>query len=505
MSQATTIVVRGGFLALIWLVSIQPQLFAQPAAAPRFSVTLSDKVAQQPVTGRLFLFFSQKNNQQPMEGPDWFNPEPFFGIDIAAMKPGETVSFDDSADGFPAPISRLPPGRYRVQALLDHDFANAKPSEGAGNYYSAAQDVEVGTGREMLLTLDRTIPEKPFKNSRWVHEVVLTSKLLSDFHGREVAEKAAVILPLSYYDQPDRQYPTIYIIPGFSGSHRQAERYANGVQPLFAGEQEFIRVMLSGQCKWGHHVYANSATNGPRGDALVKELIPYIDTNFRTIPEEGARFLNGHSSGGWSSLWLQVNYPDTFGGVWSTAPDPVDFRDFQQVNLYANPPLSLYSDEQGNRRPLARRGGNPVLWYGSFGLMDDVIKRGGQLRSFEAVFSPLDANGEPQQLWDRETGRINPDVARAWQKYDIRLVIERNWETLGPKLQGKLNIIMGSNDTFYLEGAVKQLAGSLRDLRSDAVVEMVEGADHSSLLTADLFRRIRQEMGQSFRNRYSQR
>ena len=102
-------------------------------------------------------------------------------------------------------------------------------------------------------------------------------------------------------------------------------------------------------------------------------MIPHIDAQYRTIPEPTARFVTGHSSGGWSSLWLQVNYPEMFGGCWSTSPDPVDFRDFQQVDLYAEPPLSLYYDAQGVPRPIARRGTEPFLWFRSFGRMDDVL------------------------------------------------------------------------------------------------------------------------------------
>ena len=131
--------------------------------------------------------------------------------------------------------------------------------------------------------------------------------------------------------------------------------------------------------------------------------------------------------------------------------------------------------------------------------MDDAIGRGGQLRSFEAVFSPLDADGQPQKLWDRRTGQIDPAVAKAWEKYDIHLILERNWPALGPQLAGKLHIITGELDTFYLDGAVRKLAESLKALGSDAAIEIVPGKGHSDVRTPELVRRIFREMTASFR------
>ncbi len=470
------------------------------AAGLRFRVTLDPKVSQQPVTGRLFVFLSQRGRSEPRLGPDWFHPEPFFGVEVKDFQPGESRVLDDSADGFPDKLSQLPAGRYRAQALLDHDFYHQNHAYGVGNFYSDVANLELdgARGPEVVFHLDQTVKPQAFAETKWVREVKYKSKLLSDFHGRDVWDRCAVTLPASYFEQPARRYPVIYSIPGFSGSHRQALRGGGQPVPAKSGEVEFIRVSLSGQCKWGHHVYADSATNGPRGEALVQELIPLIDEQFRTVGKPYARFLYGHSSGGWSSLWLQVTYPDVFGGVWSTSPDPVDFRDYQQVNLYAQPPLSLYYDESGQRRPIARRQGQPVLWYDSFGKMDDCLGRGGQLRSFEAVFSPLGKDGQPQKLWDRKTGRINPEVAKAWQAYDINLKLKRNWRELGPKLAGKLHITTGSLDTFYLEGAVALLAETLKGLGSDADVVILPGEDHGSLLRPALYTKIRREMGAAF-------
>jgi pimeloyl-ACP methyl ester carboxylesterase len=207
----------------------------------------------------------------------------------------------------------------------------------------------------------------------------------------------------------------------------------------------------------------------------------------------------GHSSGGWSSLWLQVTFPEAFGGVWSSSPDPVDFRDYQRINLYANPPQNMYRDQHGERRPIARRGDAPTLWYDGFTKMDDVIGRGGQLRSFEAVFSPLDDKGLPKRLWDRQSGQVDPAVAKAWESYDISLILKRDWPRLQPQLAGKLHVAMGTLDTFYLDGAARLLAERLQELGSDAAITFVEGASHGSLLTPDYYSRVRREMSAEYR------
>lgn len=483
--------------ALCVLLLLTPCV-ASAAEALCFDITLDAQVAQAPITGRLFVLTSQSGTSEPRFGPNWFKPEPFFGLDVRNFAPGEARRVDDSADGFPDRLSKLPPGKYRVQAVLDHSFDQQHHGKAAGNVYSAVAELNVDPAappqEPIRLVLNQVVPEAKFPDSQWVREVKLRSDLLSKFHGREVVQRCAVILPAGYYSNPQRRFPVVYIIPGFSGTHRDALRYSQGGPAAGEGEVELIRVMLNADCKWGHHVFADSATNGPRGQALVEELVPHIDATFRTVAAPTARYLNGHSSGGWSSLWLQVTYPETFGGVWSTSPDPVTFSDYQQVDLYASPPQSLYFDAAGQRRPIARNGATPVLWYESFGRMDDVIGRGGQLRSFEAVFSPLDEQGQPRKLWDRQTGKIDPEVARAWEAYDIRLKLERNWEQLGPKLEGKLHVTTGSLDTFYLDGAVAQLAESLERLGSDAEVTILAGESHSSLLTPELYRKMRRQM-----------
>jgi hypothetical protein len=193
---------------------------------------------------------------------------------------------------------------------------------------------------------------------------------------------------------------------------------------------------------------------------------------------------------------LQVTYPDHFNGVWSTSPDPIDFRDFQCIDL-TKPDANMFLDAGGEKRPIARMRGKPALFYRAFSDMEEVMGHGGQLASFEAVFSARGPDGRPRKLWDRTTGAIDAEVAKSWERYDIRLVLESNWNALAPKLAGKLHVWTGGDDTFYLEGAVRLLKKSLARLGSDAVVEIHAGRDHG-LRGKPILDRIAREMAERY-------
>jgi hypothetical protein len=346
------------------------------------------------------------------------------------------------------------------------------------------------------LRVDQLVEPRKVEETPWVKLLHVRSQLLSDFHGRDVFLQAAVMLPASYHGDSNRRYPTIFTIPGFGGTHSMALEGRPAAPEPTTGV-EFLHVTLDPSCPLGHHVFADSDNNGPVNRALREELIPAFDREFRSVTKPEARFLTGHSSGGWSSLWIQVAAPDEFGGVWSTAPDPVDLSDFQRIDVY-RPGENMYVDPQGRRRPLARVKGRTVLWYDDFAWMEHVNGYGGQLHSFEAVFSERGGDGLPKSLWNRETGEIDPAVADTWRRYDIRLILEHNWPMLGPKLVGKLHVFMGTEDTFYLDGATARLKESLARLGSDAVVELHPGKDHSTLLSPELVARIEREMAESW-------
>lgn len=480
-----------GVMGLVLMCGLlAPCRAAEPWAC---DLRFTQGVRATPFTGRVVLFFS-KGSGEPRLGPNWFQPEPMASVDVVHWAPETTLRIDPSTPGLrtlPRGLTTWPESTRRVQAVARFDDWSREVGRGPGNGYSSVVELPTDDpAGPMTLVIDRVVEAPVFRETEWSRLCGVPSPVLTKFHGRPVSVNAGVILPASYHREPDRRYPVIFTIPGFGGTHHAASRD----QPIAEENPdgiEFLRVILDPSCPWGHHVFADSANNGPWGTALVTEWLPEFSRRFR-VAERG-RFLTGHSSGGWSSLWLQVTYPDIFDGVWSTAPDSVDFRDFQQANIY-RVDEHAWTNPQGERRPIARRGGQPVLWWDDFDWMEQVVGRGGQFESFEAVFGPREESGQPRRLWDRATGRIDPVTAEAWRAYDIRQRLHDEWPTLGPKLAGKLHLFMGEQDTFYLTGAAELLKEELMALGSDAVIEIHPGKDHGSLLTPELTERIRGEM-----------
>ncbi len=458
-------------------------------------VQFSPKVHTQSYTGPVLLFFS-KHKSEPCRNLNWFDPEPIVRVNVTNWLPEQPLLINsNSADvlSLPDNFSELDLNGWKVQAVARFNQWERNAGEGPGNGISSV--VTINKGESSRLVIDQLIAAKRFPETEDRRYFEVQSKSMSQFYERTVFIKAGVLLPKSYHTSPDQRYPVIYEIPGFGGDEHHINRRSNAVTNSLG--IEFIRVMLNPDCPLGHHVFANSANNGPWGDALVEEFLPAFDEQFRTIADAKGRYLTGHSSGGWSSLWLMTTYPDAFAGTWSTSPDPVDFRDFQRINLY-DPTENMFVDQAGTMRPLARRNGQVLIDYKRFSDMELVLGNGGQLHSFEAVFSHRDSQGNPQLLFDRETGAINHEVAESWKPYDIRRRLEDNWDILSPKLKGKLHIYMGTEDTFYLEGATELLKASQEKLNSDAHIELISGKDHMNLFEGDLQQRIEQSMAEIF-------
>lgn len=477
------------------------------------------QMAKQPLSGRLLVFMTNQTKPLEMIEPDFLNPRSVWlaGMEVRNLTPDHPIDFDPDALAFPAPFSTSPSGDYQLMALLDTDHSYTYNGAGPGDLYSAVlveRKLNPASSGSIQLTLTKQVPERILADTDSIKQIKFESPSLTAFWGRPINIRAGVVLPPSYPKSKTRRYPTVYLVHGYGGNHGTAwRRGPDQIKQMSDGKiPEMIYVYLDASFSLGHHVFADSVNNGPWGHALTAEFIPYIEKHFRMDALSRGRLLTGHSSGGWSTLWLQVNYPGVFGGTWSTSPDPVDFHNFTGPDLTRNPPQNFYRNNEGALYNLMRFHGREIMTMEDYARFERVQGHyGGQMASFEAVFSPRGSDGQPMPLWDRDTGLIDPNVQKAWERYDIARQLRTNWPRLGPKLQGKLHIIVGTQDTFHLEAGVYLLREMLKGLGAagesikspgrekstlpgGGYLEFIEGRDHFDLFSGGLADRIANEM-----------
>ena len=464
----------------------------------RFKVSVAPSIvgAEAPLSGRLLVFMKKAGKDTDGFGVEEGDPNAVWvtGLEVSNLSPDSPIEFDPDRISFPSTFSSAPAGEYQIFALLDRDHSYTYGGPGSGDVYSQVVKTTMPTA-ETELMLYKTIPERKYPENPNAKIVEFESPMLSAFWGRPIKMQAAIVLPPSYDTSGSRKYPTVYSIHGYTGTHLGALRgAADLVKSMADGKRpEMIYVYLNAHTTTGHHVFADSVNNGPWGTALVKEFIPYLEKQFRMDAKPSGRFLTGHSSGGWSSLWVMITHPDFFAGTWSTSPDPVDFRNFTGPDLTNG--NNAYTNAEGKEFGLVRMNGKDVATLKQFAQREVVLgEYGGQMQSFNAVFSPKGPDGRPMELYDFKTGRIDPFVAKAWENYDISRTLRDNWPTLGPKLKGKLHIIVGTADTFHLDESIRLLDAELKKLGSDAQIEYMEGRNHFDLYKDGLPERMAWEM-----------
>lgn len=495
---------------------------AQTPAATTFEVSFAADAHPEPVTGRVFVVVSPDSMPEPrLQAGSFFGSAPFFGADVSALAPGRSATIDGSTPGFPVErLSDLPAGDYFVQAILNvytefhrsdgHTiWAHMDQWEGQqfnrspANLYSAAQKVHLDPARgyRVRLSMDQVIPPlRPPADTRWVKHVKIRSDLLSDFWGHPFYLGATVLLPEGYDEHPDARYPVVFLqghfglrspygfTPDSSGVSPETrarlddlnretgyEFYRSWVADDFP---RMIVVTFQHPTPYFDDSYAvNSENNGPYGDALLQELIPYLESRFRMIGEPWARVLTGGSTGGWECLALQVLHPEFFGGVWSLYPDPVDLRHNQLVDSYADTSAFILAMPsrpfQPVERPMMRSAdGQPLQSVRAMSHLEAVLgshcRSGQQFCAWFAAYGPVGDDGYPVPLWDLDTGQIRADVAAFMRDngYDLRAHLARNWDAIGPSLVDKIHVDVGDMDTFYLNLAVYDLEAFLQGTSS---------------------------------------
>jgi hypothetical protein len=520
--------VYGKWVLLTTIFSLAQCVYAWPSpfpSKPKFEISFPASVHPQPITGRIFLILSTKSEPEPRLQVDWVDCPPVFAMDVEQLNPGEVAVIDASTLGYPVrSIGELPTGDYYVQALLNvytkfpradgHEvWAHMDQWEGQqfnrspGNLFSQPRKVHFEPSERNYTKLDLVGVIPPVEvpaDTEWIRHVKIQSKLVTQFWGHPMYLGAVVLLPKGYASHPDVSYPVVYYQDHFSldapfnftpekvtesdMAHRA--RQNRGLESGYEfyeswNSENFPRVIIVTflhPTPYFDDSYAvNSANNGPYGDALMTELVPYIEEHFRIIRRPYARVLTGGSTGGWESLALQLFHPEFFGGTWTCCPDPIDFRRYDLVDIYTDenafaapstitPSMPLGFDWFSPERYFQRRAdGQPEVSVRQLSQFEAVLgskgRSGKQLDIWQAVYGPVGADGYPKPLWDKMTGKINHDVARYMRDhgYDLRYYTESSWPKIGPKLVRKLHFFCGDMDDFYLNLGVYLLEDFLKN------------------------------------------
>ncbi len=490
----------------VLLASLAPTLRAQTITVS-FPAALSAK----PLDGRVLFLLSNDPAAEPrMQIDDTPRSQMIFGVTVDGLKPGESVTIDGGAAGYPIrSIKDVPPGDYTAQAVLniyetfhrsDGKAIKLAPDRGEGqhwnlapgNLYSTPKKVHVGPGAPPIsISLDKIIgPIPPQPDTKYIRHLRIQSELLTKFWGRPMYLSAIVLVPEGFDEHPDAHYPEMVfeghfpdgfedfrtippdpnLKPDYSdrfhlaGYNRiqQQEAYDEYKKWISPGFPRVLVIQIQHANPYYDDSYAvNSANLGPYGDAIETELMPAVEKKFRGIGQGWARFLYGGSTGGWESLAVQIFYPDHYNGAFVACPDPVDFHAYMTTDLYNQPNMFFL---QGAHKQVEQPAMRDYLGHTLITVRDNIAyeaalgdhgRSGEQFDIWQAVYGPVGADGYPQSIFNKHTGEIDHTTAAYWHDhYDLDAILQRDWSTLGPKLRGKLHIYVGSDDTYFLNDAV---------------------------------------------------
>lgn len=478
-----------------------------------FEVSYDSSLAKEPFDGRLLVMISKDSMTEPrFQINDSDQSAVIIGIDVEDWEAEKQVFFSENTLAYPIEqLKDLEEGEYYVQALL-HKYETFTLSNGhtvqlpmdqgegqhwnisPQNLYSKPQKMSISKKGNAPLKIQITeeIPAiPPVEDSEYVKHIKIKSELLSDFWGRPMYLQANVLVPEGFDNNSKTQYPLMVFhghFPKTIGGFRTTPPTAPKQDTIFNSRfgitgyeyiqqkeafdfynhwisedfPRFIVLEIQHQNPYYDDSYAvNSANLGPYGDAITYELIPHVEKLFNGVGEGWGRFLYGGSTGGWEALAAQVFYPKEYNGCFAACPDPIDFRAYTVVDIYKD--KNAYYNEGNFRktlRPAMRDGKGHIKAQ-----LQDVNRReyvlgnnsrsGDQWDIWQAVYSPVGDNGYPKPIWDKLTGEIDPEVANYWREnYDLRYIMERDWDKIGKDLEGKVNIYCGDMDNYYLNNAV---------------------------------------------------
>ena len=288
-----------------------------------------------------------------------------------------------------------------------------------------------------------------------VESEVLRDNPLNDPATRELY----VYLPPGYDHDTERRFAVVYCLTGFTGRGEMllnaqpfTPNIAERMDRLIARGtiSEMIVVMPDCFTYYGGSQYINSSATGNYEDYLTREIVPFVDENFRTVNDKNARAVMGKSSGGYGALVHGMRHADTFGVVASHSGDCY----FE----YCYPPdFVKYVREIGRKSPEAFL---EKFWGEEKKGKEDVALL--NVLAMSACYSPdPEATLGFQLPFDSETGELIPEVWARWLEHDPVRLAGRHADNL--KSLKLLYVDAGTRDEFALDLGARILCKKLKD------------------------------------------
>ncbi len=282
-----------------------------------------------------------------------------------------------------------------------------------------------------------------------VERHTITSELLADNPLGDPAERPLeVYVPPGYDDEPERRYPSVYVIQGYTGTvqmwHNRAPfrpTFPEAADVLFAGGDAppCVLVYVDAWTAYGGSQFVDSPGTGRYHSYLCDEVVPFVDARYRTLDAAEHRGITGKSSGGFGAMITPMLRPHLFGGLASHAGDALyelcyiqGFGKVVRALRDYDGSYEQFWEDFASRPPMSKEtDADLVMTYG-----------------VAAAFS-AEPDGTVRLPFDLETGRLDDEVWARWLGWDpVRMV-----PTYADELRGLRAIYLdgGTKDEWYLE------------------------------------------------------
>lgn len=258
---------------------------------------------------------------------------------------------------------------------------------------------------------------------RTIESEALKGNPLGDPHERPVW----VYLPPGYEDEPDRGYPTIYEIQGYTGQidmwrNRSPWRrsFPELLDRLYAGDDPpppAIVVFVDCWTSLGGSQFLDSPGTGRYHTYLCEEVVPWVDAGYRTLGDRDHRGIAGKSSGGYGAMVTPMLRPDVFGGLATHAGDALfevcylpEFREAaRHLRDHYGGSYEAFLEDFRSRPAFSKEQDGTLI----------------ELYAYAACYS-ADPDGTVRLPFDTDTGRLVPEVWERWLAWDpVRMVAAR--------------------------------------------------------------------------------